>query len=135
MSSSLTLMAEPGKVSCKCCMFCVIIVFVFTALLPNYRTKTNRSGGVQGGISNGENIVIRVAFKPTSTIGQEQSTVSREGIYSCQPCFPFRTFEYHFVSTQARRRRFAEKADTTHVCFREQSQWWRLWWPWSFWTA
>ena len=43
------------------------------------RTKTNRSGGVQGGISNGENIVVRVAFKPTSTIGQEQDTVTREG--------------------------------------------------------
>lgn len=36
------------------------------------RTKTNRSGGIQGGISNGENIVIKVAFKPTSTIGQVQ---------------------------------------------------------------
>jgi len=36
------------------------------------RTKTNRSGGIQGGISNGENIVIKVAFKPTSTIGQKQ---------------------------------------------------------------
>ena len=39
------------------------------------RTKTNRSGGIQGGISNGENIVIRVAFKPTSTIGQLQVSV------------------------------------------------------------
>jgi chorismate synthase len=38
------------------------------------RTKTNRSGGIQGGISNGENIVVRVAFKPTSTIGQEQAS-------------------------------------------------------------
>lgn len=36
------------------------------------RTKTNRSGGIQGGISNGENIVVKVAFKPTSTIGQAQ---------------------------------------------------------------
>ena len=36
------------------------------------RTKTNRSGGIQGGISNGENIVVHVAFKPTSTIGQLQ---------------------------------------------------------------
>jgi chorismate synthase len=36
------------------------------------RTRTNRSGGIQGGISNGENIVITVAFKPTSTIGQAQ---------------------------------------------------------------
>lgn len=43
------------------------------------RTKTNRSGGIQGGISNGENIVIRVAFKPTSTIGQLQKTVTRDG--------------------------------------------------------
>lgn len=39
------------------------------------RTKTNRSGGIQGGISNGENIVIHVAFKPTSTIGQLQVSV------------------------------------------------------------
>lgn len=43
------------------------------------RTKTNKSGGIQGGISNGENIIVRVAFKPTSTIGQEQSTVTRLG--------------------------------------------------------
>eukprot|EP00607_Mallomonas_marina_P009777 CAMPEP_0182420098 /NCGR_PEP_ID=MMETSP1167-20130531/4611_1 /TAXON_ID=2988 /ORGANISM="Mallomonas Sp, Strain CCMP3275" /LENGTH=446 /DNA_ID=CAMNT_0024595559 /DNA_START=99 /DNA_END=1439 /DNA_ORIENTATION=- len=43
------------------------------------RTRTNRSGGVQGGISNGENIVIRVAFKATSTIGKEQDTVTRSG--------------------------------------------------------
>jgi len=43
------------------------------------RTKTNRSGGIQGGISNGENIVVKVAFKPTSTIGQVQATVTREG--------------------------------------------------------
>jgi len=44
------------------------------------RTKTNRSGGVQGGISNGEDIVIKVAFKPTSTIGQLQKTVTRDGL-------------------------------------------------------
>jgi chorismate synthase len=44
------------------------------------RTKTNRSGGIQGGISNGENIVIHVAFKPTSTIGQVQKTVTRDGL-------------------------------------------------------
>lgn len=43
------------------------------------RTVTNRSGGVQGGISNGENIVIRVAFKPTATIGQSQRTVNQAG--------------------------------------------------------
>merc|ERR1719421_35363 len=33
------------------------------------RTRTNRSGGIQGGISNGETIYVRVAFKPTSTTG------------------------------------------------------------------
>ncbi|MBI3783309.1 MAG: chorismate synthase [Deltaproteobacteria bacterium] len=43
------------------------------------RTKTNRSGGVQGGISNGEDVVFRVAFKPTATISQPQETVDREG--------------------------------------------------------
>jgi chorismate synthase len=43
------------------------------------RTRSNRSGGVQGGISNGEDIVIRVAFKPTATILREQATVDEEG--------------------------------------------------------
>jgi chorismate synthase len=42
-------------------------------------TAANRSGGVQGGISNGEPIVIRVAFKPTATIRQPQQTVDRDG--------------------------------------------------------
>ena len=41
------------------------------------RTKTNRSGGIQGGISNGEHIVIHVAFKPTSTIGQVQVSTTK----------------------------------------------------------
>jgi chorismate synthase len=40
------------------------------------RTRTNRSGGVQGGITNGETIYFRVAFKPTATIMSEQRTVS-----------------------------------------------------------
>jgi len=43
------------------------------------RTRTNRSGGIQGGISNGENIVVHVAFKPTSTIAKAQNTVTRDG--------------------------------------------------------
>lgn len=42
------------------------------------RTKTNHSGGIQGGISNGENIVFRVAFKPTATIMTEQDTVNSQ---------------------------------------------------------
>jgi chorismate synthase len=40
------------------------------------RTVTNHSGGVQGGISNGEPVVFRVAFKPTATISQPQRTVN-----------------------------------------------------------
>ena len=40
------------------------------------RTESNRSGGVQGGISNGENLVFRIAFKPTATIMSSQKTVS-----------------------------------------------------------
>jgi chorismate synthase len=40
------------------------------------RTRTNYSGGVQGGITNGEPILLRVAFKPTATIGQPQETVT-----------------------------------------------------------
>jgi chorismate synthase len=40
------------------------------------RTSTNFSGGIQGGISNGEEIYFRVAFKPTATIAGEQKTVS-----------------------------------------------------------
>jgi chorismate synthase len=43
------------------------------------RTVTNRSGGVQGGISNGETIYFQVAFKPTATVLQEQDTVSAKG--------------------------------------------------------
>ncbi len=43
------------------------------------RTASNRSGGIQGGISNGEDVVLRVAFKPTATISQAQDTVTREG--------------------------------------------------------
>jgi chorismate synthase len=39
------------------------------------RTLTNRSGGIQGGISNGETIFFRVAFKPVATVMQEQQTV------------------------------------------------------------
>ncbi len=43
------------------------------------RTASNRSGGVQGGISNGEPVVVRVGFKPTATISQPQQTVDTRG--------------------------------------------------------
>lgn len=41
------------------------------------RTKTNNSGGIQGGISNGEDIFFRVAFKPVATIMQKQQTIDK----------------------------------------------------------
>jgi len=43
------------------------------------RTTTNHSGGIQGGISNGEEIVFRVVFKPVPTLPREQKTVDLEG--------------------------------------------------------
>ena len=43
------------------------------------RTKTNFSGGIQGGISNGEEIFFRIAFKPTATILRPQETVTTTG--------------------------------------------------------
>ena len=43
------------------------------------RTRTNHSGGIQGGISNGESVVIRAAFKPVATIMTPQETVDEDG--------------------------------------------------------
>jgi chorismate synthase len=43
------------------------------------RTRTNHSGGIQGGISNGEDIYFNVAFKPVATIMQDQHSVDKEG--------------------------------------------------------
>ena len=51
----------------------------FAAREGKVRTTSNRSGGVQGGISNGENIIFRVAFKPTATISRRQQTVTVSG--------------------------------------------------------
>ena len=51
----------------------------YTDAVGEIRTVTNRSGGTQGGITNGENIIIRVAFKPTATIRKEQRTVTQTG--------------------------------------------------------
>lgn len=46
---------------------------------PDGSTKTNFSGGIQGGISNGMDIVFRVAFKPVATLMQKQQTINSEG--------------------------------------------------------
>jgi chorismate synthase len=64
------------------------------------RTKTNNSGGIQGGITNGENIVFNIAFKPTATIGLAQETVGYdttavmlEGKGRHDPCVAIRAVE------------------------------------------
>ena len=46
---------------------------------PDGSTKTNLSGGIQGGISNGMDIYFRVAFKPVATIMQKQETIDKDG--------------------------------------------------------
>ncbi|KAM9890368.1 hypothetical protein OXX80_003977 [Metschnikowia pulcherrima] len=53
--------------------------FYFSEAENRLRTKTNFSGGVQGGITNGENIYFSVAFKSAATISQEQPTASYDG--------------------------------------------------------
>jgi len=50
---------------------------VFIKTETGVRTKTNHSGGIQGGISNGEDIYFNVAFKPIATLLKEQNTVDR----------------------------------------------------------
>lgn len=49
------------------------------AFSAGFGTTTNNSGGIQGGISNGQDIVFRVAFKPVATIKKEQQTVDASG--------------------------------------------------------
>ncbi len=51
----------------------------FRSIDGRVRTVTNRSGGVQGGISNGETLYFRVAFKPVATVMHEQDTVDAGG--------------------------------------------------------
>jgi chorismate synthase len=48
---------------------------LFRAKGGKVHTTTNRSGGIQGGISNGETIYFRVVFKPVATVMHEQDTV------------------------------------------------------------
>lgn len=52
---------------------------IFTSTDGRITTATNRSGGIQGGISNGREIFFRVAFKPVATLLMEQQTVDKEG--------------------------------------------------------
>ena len=52
---------------------------IFTNEQGRITTETNHSGGIQGGISNGQDIYFRVAFKPVATLLQEQDTVDLDG--------------------------------------------------------
>lgn len=52
---------------------------IFESKNKEVSTRTNNSGGIQGGISNGEDIYFKVAFKPVATIMQEQDTVNSKG--------------------------------------------------------
>lgn len=52
---------------------------IFTSEKGNISTKTNNSGGIQGGISNGQDIYFRTAFKPVATIMKDQQTVDSLG--------------------------------------------------------
>ena len=51
----------------------------FDRKLKRVRTRTNNAGGIAGGISNGEDIVLRIAVKPASSIVKEQETVTVDG--------------------------------------------------------
>jgi len=51
----------------------------FTDENGKVKTKTNHSGGIQGGISNGEDIYFKVAFKPVATIMVDQKSVNEAG--------------------------------------------------------
>ncbi|HNT30007.1 MAG TPA: chorismate synthase [bacterium] len=51
----------------------------FQATRGKITTKTNHAGGILGGISSGQDIILRIAFKPTSTIGLRQQTVTTAG--------------------------------------------------------
>jgi chorismate synthase len=73
--------------------FTVSEVQTSTGTTQRLTTKTNNSGGIQGGISNGASIYFRVGFKPPATIGQAQTTASygfEEGVLEAKgrhdPC-------------------------------------------------
>ena len=71
------------------------------------------AGGIQGGISNGEIIELKIAFKPTSTITRPQNTVNRDGV------------DVELKAGQARPLRGAPA-----LC-----RWWRAWWRSCWWTT
>ena len=53
--------------------------FYYDRINQRFRTKTNNAGGTLGGISNGEDLVMRIAVKPPSSIAKKMETVDRDG--------------------------------------------------------
>ena len=53
-------------------------VFYYDKLENKIRTRTNNSGGIQGGISNGEDIYFRTVFKPVATVMKEQQSINKQ---------------------------------------------------------
>ncbi|KAL7447324.1 hypothetical protein ACHAXM_010852 [Skeletonema potamos] len=93
------------------------------------RTRTNRSGGIQGGISNGENIVVHVAFKPTSTIAKAQVSFLAASIFYFLPGLAHSSNFFHHIMNRilshvtAKRLNFEVKEGTTPVCCHALFQW------------
>jgi hypothetical protein len=77
-------------------------------------TETNNSGGIQGGISNGENIVFRVAFKPAATI---MKVTTPSGLQARLPaCFRVFSPIYLYAPLFRFARIFGLTCDYVHVC-------------------
>ncbi len=54
-------------------------LFYYDGKIGRFRTRTNHAGGVLGGITNGEDLIMRIAVKPPSSIGKSQETVDQKG--------------------------------------------------------
>jgi chorismate synthase len=78
---------------------------LFENVAGKVQTKSNFSGGIQGGISNGMDIYCHIAFKPVATISQTQET----------------------IDLKERRPRYKAKADTILVYCRVQCLLWKPW--------
>lgn len=97
---------------------------------PRLTTKTNNSGGIQGGISNGAHIYFTVGFKPPATIGQAQKTATydeEDGVLEAKG-----RHDPSVVPRAVRLDPACRALAYANVFSRYQS--WRLWLRWSLWT-
>ena len=84
---------------------------IFTSENGKISTRTNYSGGIQGGISNGQDIYFRVAFKPVATLLREQETVDKDG----NPTVETRDFGYGEIPVET-----CTKEDHEHLVESEE---------------